>query len=125
MQVHAKAQAALVRITEHRVGLCRVYTEAAETYLPLIISSTDLMPLVAAVLDCTAHPSRTIAMEPLYFWNRLCENLVKQPKPKQEVKPPVPVPCLATLVLPVNSCRCHLPSPLPQRLTLRRHSSHT
>ncbi|KAJ1449981.1 armadillo-type protein [Pelagophyceae sp. CCMP2097] len=58
------------------LGLCRLFVEMAEAYMPLIASAMDVNQLVIVdlVLLCTDHPSRGVAQVPLRFWYHLARS---------------------------------------------------
>ena len=52
------------------LGLCRLFCEMGEAYMPMICSSADCdqASIVAVMLACTEYPCRKVAQIPLRFW---------------------------------------------------------
>jgi len=57
-------------------GYCRIFTEAGEAYLSLILQHPDaFLGLVEGIVECTAYPDLDIVPMTLPFWSRLADHL--------------------------------------------------
>eukprot|EP00026_Physarum_polycephalum_P002118 Phypoly_transcript_02122.p1 GENE.Phypoly_transcript_02122~~Phypoly_transcript_02122.p1 ORF type:complete len:815 (+),score=141.25 Phypoly_transcript_02122:51-2495(+) len=59
-------------------GLCHLFTEMAEIYLPAMLAGDrTVLPLAEVMLECVAHTNTEIAAITFRFWQMLAEGLAK------------------------------------------------
>ena len=58
---------------DEAMGLCRIFCEMGEAYMPMIASERDCnqLAIVSVMIKCTEYPARRVAAAPLRFWYHL------------------------------------------------------
>ena len=61
------------------LGLCRLFCEMGEAYLPMIASERDCnqASIVEVLMACTEFPSRKVSQVPFRFWYHLAKAISK------------------------------------------------
>lgn len=115
--------------TDKCLGLCRIFTEMAEAYIPLLVGDLEMgqAAVVDLLLDCMSYPDVEIADVTVPFWFRFIEELLRTERVERDAKVAKLAPSLMRLA---GICMQHLqfqdefprlPSDKQQDFKLFRH----
>lgn len=71
-------------------GYCRIFTQAGESYLELIVQHAEaFQSIVESIAECTAYHETEIVRITFFFWHRLADTLYESSHPtiKEKFKP--------------------------------------
>jgi transportin-3 len=81
-------------------GLCRVFTEMAESFMELLVQPVEMnqLAVVEMVMECTSHPDPEIYAIPFNFWYRFLMRMDKLQEPHKAAVVTKYTACLSRLV---------------------------
>lgn len=93
--------------TDKCLGLCRIFTEMGEAYLPLLVGDVDMgqAAVVDLLLDCMSCPDVDVADVTVPFWFRFIEELLHTERSQRDVTLGTLAPSLLRLA---SICMQHL-----------------
>ncbi|TYZ65508.1 hypothetical protein PybrP1_008967 [[Pythium] brassicae (nom. inval.)] len=79
-------RAAAADDTDTCLGLCRIFTEMAEAYLPLLVGDLEMgqAAVVGLLLDCMSCPDVEVADVTVPFWFRFIEELLRTERAERD-----------------------------------------
>lgn len=93
--------------TDKCLGLCRIFTEMAESYIPLLVGDVAMgqAAVVDLLLDCMSYPDVEVADVTVPFWGRFIEELLRMDSATRAAKVATLAPSLMRLA---STCMQHI-----------------